>query len=280
MPVITMSEQVCEHNKHLLRYCFVSTALHIIVLSLVLGISQPPLFVAAGQGEGGIGDGGAIQVGLADAAELGLSKRRLVGYEGADQNETVNNLRLVHQSLDDLDGEVAVSKPYLPPDARKTFLPVVPKQEQLYSRRPREALSRTSTAETASSYGSRKPNVVGGVGIGDGSNPYGTGLPGGSEYGRRVQAILSRNFTPPQIAISGVSTVIVYVKISRDGRVTSVINGRVPRQYFKTLSQNDLLNFAVERAIVATALQGLPPFPSGFLSGVNEAVAEVWFQYP
>lgn len=268
-------------SKQLLVWGGVSASLHLfLLLGLIFWIGRSEaLFVAAGEGEGGgDGGGGAIQVGIAEASELGFARPRTVSYEGRDPQDTVNNVRLAQQRQEDDEKELNLDK--LDSEAQKTHLPVVPKEERLYSQRPREGVSSSTTAMTGTSYGSRKPSIVGGVGIGSGSNPYGTGLPGGSEYGRRIQSILSRNFTPSQISISGVSNVIIYVKIARDGRITSVVNGRVPRNYFKTSSPHEMLNFAAERAIIATAAQGLPPFPAGFLSGVEEAVAEVWFQYP
>jgi len=37
-------------------------------------------------------------------------------------------------------------------------------------------------------------------------------------------------------------------------------------------------NYAAERAVIAS--DPLPPFPSSFLAGAQEATAEVWFRYP
>lgn len=283
MAVIDFRKENSEiTSRSLLVWGGVSAGMHILLLlGLMFWMGRAEaLFVAAGEGEGGGDGGGAIQVGIAEASELGFARPRTVGYEGRDPQETVNNVRLAQQRQEDEEKELNLDKQRLDPEARKTHLPVVPKEERLYSQKPREGASSSTTAMSGTSYGSRKPGIVGGIGIGSGNNPYGTGLPGGSEYGRRIQSILSRNFTPSQITVSGVSNVVIYVKIARDGRITSVVNGRVPRSYFKTSSPYEALNFAAERAIIATAAQGLPPFPAGFLSGVEEAVAEVWFQYP
>ena len=46
-------------------------------------------------------------------------------------------------------------------------------------------------------YGTPTPTAVGGVAIGAGSGG-GTGLPGGSESGRRIQSIFSRNYITPE----------------------------------------------------------------------------------
>jgi hypothetical protein len=108
-----------------------------------------------------------------------------------------------------------------------------------------------------------------------------TGMPGGSEYGRRIQMILSRNYNPPSISDAGETQyVIVQLRIARDGQILSVVNGRVGSNYFKRRSANGLINNAVERAVIAASRDGFPPFPNGFLLGAQEAVAEVWFKYP
>lgn len=284
MPVMAnFSKETSElTGKRLMIWGGISAGLHLLLLlGLMFWMGRAgALFVAAGEGEGGGDGGGAIQVGIAEASELGFARPRVVSHEGKNKDETVNNVRLAQERQEDEEKELNLDKQKLDPEARKTRLPVAAKEERLYSQKPREGASSSTTAISGTSYGSRKPGIVGGIGIGSGANPFGTGLPGGSEYGRRVQSILSRNFTPSQINVSGVSNVIIYVKIARDGRITSVVNGRVPRNYFKASSPHEMLNFAAERAIIATAAQGLPPFPAGFLGGVEEAVAEVWFQYP
>ncbi|MBL8150518.1 MAG: TonB C-terminal domain-containing protein [Blastocatellia bacterium] len=261
----------------------ISAAAHLVLflfLFVWMGRSPDVMIIAAGEGEGG-GGGGAIQIGIADAAELGFAKPQKVNYQGSDPNETVNNVKLKHEKEQEQDPELLLTKKEKKDEKeKKTNLPVAPRIERTWSSKPREASSQNNTADAGRSYGSRKPGIVGGIGIGEGDNSIGTGLPGGSEYGRRIQNILSRNFTPPQLNVTSVSNVIIYVKIARDGRITSVAGGRVPKTYFKKNSPYEQLNFAAERAIIATATQGLPPFPNGFLNGVQEAVAEVWFQYP
>jgi len=48
--------------------------------------------------------------------------------------------------------------------------------------------------------------------------------------------------------------------------------------YIKQRSPNAQVNYAAERAVIAS--DPLPPFPSGFLASAQEATAEVWFRYP
>jgi hypothetical protein len=90
---------------------------------------------------------------------------------------------------------------------------------------------------------------------------------------------LSRNFNPPTLNdASGVHIVIVQLRIARDGRILSLVNGRVAPSYFKQRSANDLINNAAERAVIAS--HPLPPFPNGFLMSGQEGVAEILFKYP
>jgi hypothetical protein len=246
-----------------------------------LGRLPSVMFIAGGEGEGGNTGSGAIQVGVATAAELGFTRPQTTSYVGDNKKDKINNVRL-QQVTDPEEVEDALpNKKKLDDEAEKTKLPVIKKEERLYTKKTQRASSDETTASVGTSYGAAKPAIQGGIGIGDGrNNGIGTGMPGGSEYGRRIQAILSRNFTPPKLAINGVSNVVVYVRISRSGQITSVVGGRVPKNYFKQPSANEQLNYAAERAIIAAAAQGLPPFPGNFLIGTQEAVAEVWFQYP
>jgi outer membrane biosynthesis protein TonB len=129
------------------------------------------------------------------------------------------------------------------------------------------------------SYGSPTPGAVGGVSLGNGGGyGAGTGLPGGSAYGRVIQQILSRNYNPPVADSAAPQEVIILLKIGRDGKILSIINGRVAPQFIKQRSTNALVNNAAERAVLAA--NPLPPFPAGFLSNVQEAIAEVRFRYP
>jgi hypothetical protein len=279
-------ERLIEPQRFL-TFGLVSGLIHVLIFLAIffwMGRMPDTIFLAAGDGEGGEGGGtGAIQVGIANASEvLGFARKQTVGFVGDDKNDTVNNERLQHmQEPEEVEEVLPDSKKKIDPEAKQTNLPVPTREERLWSAKVRRASSSETTATVGSTYGSLKPSIQGGIGIGPGNGTgLGTGLPGGSEYGRRIQNILSRNFTPPNLTVNGVSNVVIYVKISRDGRIMSVVGGRVPKNYFKQSSPHEQLNYAAERAIIATAAQGLPPFPAGFLSGIQEAVAEVWFQYP
>jgi TonB-like protein len=104
-------------------------------------------------------------------------------------------------------------------------------------------------------------------------------VPTDSKYGRYIQMILSRNYNPPVINdVSGVQYVVVQLRIARDGRILSLVDGRIAPCYFKRRSANELINKAAERAVIAS--NPLPPFPREFLIGAQEAVAEIWFRYP
>lgn len=260
---------------------------HGLIFGLIffwIGKLPDVLIIAAGAGEGGEGGGGAVEVGIANASEIfdvSLKKPVVSSLNTEKTEDKVNNEILKHEEVVDKPEEVLEKKEKPDPEAKKTNLPVQEKPNRIWTKTTQKANSTETTANIGTSSGSLKPAIRGGIGISDSNTSgIGTGLPGGSEYGRRIQNILSRNFTPPTITVNGTVNVIVYIKITREGKVTSVIGGRVPKNFFKQLSPYEQLNYAAERAIIATATQGLPPFPGNFLIGTQEAVAEIWFQYP
>jgi hypothetical protein len=263
-----------------LVYSLASLAVHALLFAFFIfwvGRMPDAVIIAAGEGKDGTGEGGAIEVGIASSAELGFARKQTASALEGNKDDKINNERLQHVADEDL----LPDKKRIDPEARKTNLPVPTKEERRWTPKVQRASSNETSASVSTTYGSQKPTIQGGIGVGKGEGSgLGTGLPGGSEYGRRIQSILSRNFTPPTIPVNGISNVVIYVKISRTGQITSVTGGRVPRNYFKQSSPYEQLNYAAERAIIASAAQGLPPFPSNFLVGTQEAVAEIWFQYP
>jgi hypothetical protein len=266
---------------------FLSIAFHVIVLCGLLFWFQSNAvqqIVAAGEGEGGEGGGGAIEVGVADpSAILGFAKPQPVAFIG-NENNPVNNTRIETEKTEKpSENEEALLPPTEKvkpnPDAVKTDRPVAPQQENIFTGKEERGQSNTASAQVGRSYGSPTPASVGGIGIGSGGGyGVGTGLPGGSAYGRLIQQILSRNYNPPAIDSAEPQYVIILVKISRDGTILSISNGRVSSAFIKKRSSNALVNNAAERAVLAA--NPLPAFPAGFLSNAQEAVAEVWFRYP
>jgi hypothetical protein len=269
-----------------LSFGFASLAAHALLFSLLLlwmGKTGAEILVLGPKGEGGEpGKGDAIQVGVVGSEVLDFNRHQPnVAYSGDNKNDKINNERQQHYTKPEDDGVPAQSKQKIDQEARQTNLAVHETDSRLWTRKVQKASSDSRSANMGMTGGSARPVIQARVGIGDGTGSgFGKGFPNGSEYGRRIQSILSRNFTPPNIPVNGVIDVVIYVKITRDGHITSVIGGRVPPNYFKQRSPYEQLNFAAERAIVATAAQGLPSFPSDLLSNVSEAVAEVWFQYP
>jgi hypothetical protein len=262
-----------------------SIALHMAIISALaiwLQHTAGAQLVAAGPGEGGEGGGGSIEVGVADPSTiLGFAKPQPVSSLG-NQDNPINNLLLSHEKRkpEQADQLLPPSEEEIQnPKAIKTDRPVADQQERIFTGKQELGRSASASAQVGHSYGSPIPVVRGGVGIGSGGGfGAGTGLPGGSEYGRRIQMILSRNYNPPEIESSGVQYVIIQLRIARDGRILSLVGGRVASAYFKQKSPFDQLNKAAERALLAS--DPLPPFPPGFLAGAQEAVAEVWFRYP
>ena len=105
--------------------------------------------------------------------------------------------------------------------------------------------------------GSPVPSMIQGIGVSSSPNLGGNnvGVPGGSAYGKLIQSILGRNYKLAATNdVGGEQFVIVQLHIARDGRILSVVNGRVTPNHFKKRSANTLINNAVERAVIATVM--------------------------
>lgn len=261
-----------------------SALLHVALL--VLGgliLRQPPSteIVAAGEGSGE--GGGMIEVGVVDAGQLGLSARRAVSLPGEERDLPNNELVETQRPDPSDDAEVLPTdqprdRRPIDPAVRQVDRPTPRQTEQLVTQTPQRGLSPNTNVEVGRSSGSPVPSMTGGIGVGSGAGRGEGGLPGGSEYGRRIQLILSRNYNPPAVSTPGTEYVIVELRIARDGRILSLTGGRLDPRSLKRRSPLDLVNYAAERAVIAS--NPLPPFPNGFLLGSQEATAEIWFRYP
>ena len=263
-----------------------SVVLHLIVFAvsfIAFNRAISSEIVAAGPGEGGEGGGGSIEVGVTDkSAILGFAKPQPVSHLGDTDNE-INNTRVETLRHTDPTSEALLpptEKAVPDPKSLKTDRPVVNQQEKIFTGKDERGRSPNQTAQVGRSFGSPAPtSLTGGVGIGSGGGfGSGTGLPGGSEYGRRIQSILGRNYSPPAIDSANIEYVVIVLRIARDGRILSLSGGRLAASYIKRRSANAQVNYAAERAVIAA--DPLPPFPTGFLAGAQEATAEVWFRYP
>jgi len=268
-----------------------SMLLHLFVLLACVFVFRQQLtsaFVAAGEGEGG-GTGGAIEVGVIAASQLGFAKPQPISHVGETDDATNNTVVETKRPIPPPDAEVLPRTDRKTPEKKPvkasekqivTERPTPNQNEQIYSKKPLAGRSTNTNVDVGRSYGSPTPILNGGVGLGSSSVAAGaSGVPGGSEYGRRIQMILSRNYNPPQIAqASQTHYVIIQLRISRDGQILSLAGGRVASHYIRQVSQFDLVNRAAERAVLAS--NPLPPFPPGFLANAQEAVAEIWFRYP
>jgi len=240
--------------------------------------------VAAGEGQGG-GQGGVIEVGVVDAGQLGFTKPRAISHIGEEVGEANNTMVETRRPAAPPDAEVLPAPKNKPPKATEkttaTERPTASQTEQLFSKKPLRGRSADTNVEVGRSYGSPTPAMSGGVGVGTGGGAgFGSGgVPGGSEYGRRIQMILSRNYNPPTLSeVSGTHYVIIQLRVARDGRILSLAGTHVDPRYIKQPGPNGLITNAAVRAIIAS--NPLPPFPNGFLMGTQEAVAEIWFRYP
>jgi hypothetical protein len=256
--------------------------MHLALLGAGVLLFRHPLsiqIVAAGEGRGG-GES-VIEIGVVEASQLGLAQPRAVSYVGDEAGKVNNEMVETLSPKPAADAEAIPSETKRPSKVKATTTdrPIANQNEQLVTQKPLRGSSTNTNVEVGRSFGSVIPAMSSGVGVGSGANLGAGGVPGGSEYGRRIQMILSRNYNPPAINdMGGTQYVIVQLRIARDGRILSLAGGRLSPSYFKRRSSNDLINYAAERAIIAS--NPLPPFPNGFLMGGQEAAAEIWFRYP
>jgi TonB-like protein len=261
-----------------------SFVMHVALLGVCAWYFRNPLttdIIAAGEGQGS-GES-VIEVGTVDGKTLGFTPYRNVSYDGNEPNKPNNQVVSTDAPKTDPDSEVLPSTKSTPtPKDKLTDRPTANQTAQLVSPTPLRGSSTSASVEIGRTIGTPIPSMTQGVGVSSGANLAGaSGVPGGSEYGRRLQMILGRNYNPPPTNDAGEAQyVIVQLRIARDGRILSLVNGQIPPNYYKRRSSNGLVNNAVVRAVLAASNDGLPPFPNGFLMGAQEAVAEVWFRYP
>ncbi len=260
-----------------------SFVMHVALLGVCAWYFRNPLttnIVAAGEGQGS-GES-MIEVGTVDARALGFTLPRAVSFVGEEKNTANNEVVETEPPKPDPNSEVLPSTKSTPEPKEKlktTERPIAKQTSSIVSPTPMRGSSTNTSVEIGRSFGSQAPTMNAGVGVSSGTHLGASGVPGGSEYGRRIQMILSRNYNPPVTNdASGTQFVIVQLRIARDGRILSLSNGRVAPMYIKKRSSNDLVNYAAERAVIAS--NQLPPFPNGFLMGAQEGVAEIWFKYP
>ncbi len=254
--------------------------MHVALLGVCAWYFRNPLattFVAAGEGEGS--GAGVIEVGTIDASALGFTPPRQVSFVGEEDNPANNQLIDTAPPPPDPNAELLPSTDSKTnPKDRTTDRPTANQTSQLVSPTPLRGRSPDTSVDVGRTFGSQFPSMTAGVGVSAGADLGPNGVPGGSAYGRLIQNILSRNYSPRAANdVSGVQYVIIQIRIARDGRILSVENGRVAPSCFKRRSANSLINYDAERAIILS--NPLPPFPNGFLMGAQEGVAEVLFRY-
>jgi len=260
-----------------------SIALHLAIAAALILATQRWMtteIVAAGPGEGGEGGGGAIDVGVADAtAILGFAKPQPISNIG-DRDDRINNASVEHKPREEETDDVVprTDKEPLDPKSVKTDKPVVNQTERIFTGKEERGKTDTTSAQVGRTYGTPTPAMPGGVAIGSGGGG-GTGLPGGSEYGRRIQRILSGWYRPPQLDEATVQTVVIILRISRDGRILNLgdIN-RFDPSSIRQRAQNALITNAAVSAINSS--NPLPPIPPGTLPGVDEVSVNLIFRYP
>jgi hypothetical protein len=256
-----------------------SFMMHVAVLGACAWYFRNPLtanIIAAGAGQGGGGD--AIEVSTVDGKLLGFTTPREVSYVGEQPNAANNEDLTTKAATPDTDAvALPTTNPTPNPKDKITDRPTV-QSPKIMSKDQMGGRSPHTTVDLGRTMGSPVPSMTQGIGVSSGAiGP--NGVPGGSEYGRRIQMILSRNYNPPTLSdVSATQYVVVVLRIARDGRILSLVNGRIAPSYFKKRSPIDIVNYAAERAVIAS--NPLPEIPNGFLMGSQEGIAEIWFKYP
>jgi hypothetical protein len=258
-----------------------SAVMHVALLGACAWYFRHPLtvdIIAAGDGQGG-GES-AIEVSTVDGKLLGLTPPRAVSSTGEDDNTPNNDVVSTDIPTPDPNSDVLPStKPTPNPKDKTTDRPTPNQTAQFVSPTPLRGRTSDTTVDVGRTFGVQIPSMTAGVGVSTGANLGPSGVQGGSAYGRLIQSILSRNYNPPMMNDAGATQyVLVQLRIARDGRILSLVNGRIAPSYFKKRGANDLINNAAERAVIAS--NPLPPFPNGFLMGAQEGVAEILFRYP
>jgi hypothetical protein len=262
-----------------------SIALHIVLVAALLFAFSRPLssdFITAGTGEGEPG-GGAVEVGIADSsAILGFAKAETVSFAG-DTDDPVNNTVLETARPEEAQPDEVLpdtSKKTSDPRALKTDRPVTSQQERIFDGKEHAGKSSADSIQMGRSYGSPRPaQFRRGIGIGTGGNfGTGTGAGGGSDYALRIQERLAQHYNPPPIESVSPGYVVLQLRIARDGTILSITGGRVTSSHFKQRAPVELINNAVERAVLGAGK--VPPFPAGLLPGKDVGILEVWFLYP
>ena len=85
------------------------------------------------------------------------------------------------------------------------------------------------------------------MGVGTGGP---AGIPGGSEYGRRLQQALAGYYRLAPFNAQDPQFVIVHVRLNRNGRVLSIENGRLDPGSMIRKSRHSVINFRVEGALL------------------------------
>jgi hypothetical protein len=251
-------------------------ALGLVLLSVKFSGSTPSFLVAAGPGGEGGGSGSAIEVGLVQDWEL--AKFFPASPTGALTEEPhLSTARIEQvQRPDDQPELLLPGHEQRRPDPRT----VVTERPVIQGPRPYTGRQEIGGSPHPSAVvGPTLPvSTSGGVGLGEGFGLGGTGIPGGSDYGRRLQQALSSYYRFAPVTGLGQRFVIVRVRIARNGRILSIVNGRLDPGAFITRSGNPIVDTRVEAALLELDRNPIP-FPPDFLPGAREAIAEIYFQY-
>jgi len=249
-----------------------------------VGPDSGAVFIASGPGEGQ--GGGAIEVGVVGASELlrfsgrvdlGSLRSDVISQTTVERAYQIEDHILPTQPTETIP-KLSTEKTAIPDRAVSTERPVERTTERVIS----DTGIKSSTGPSAliGTTGSPFPgNVRGGIGLGlSDLSGHGQGIPGGSEYGHRIQQALIGYYRLTPRAESNPQYVVVRVRIARDGRVLSINDGRLNPDAFVHKSGSVVIDTRVSAALLELDRHPIA-FPPDFLPGVQEAIAEIYFQY-
>lgn len=250
-----------------------------LLVSVKFGGTAPGFLVVAGPGGQGGGGGSALSVELITEGELAKLFPPLAAAGLTEEPGPLTApVHQVHSASDQPEIVLPDRSSPPPPRALRTERPVTSRPVRLWTGQQHAGGPTSPSALVGPTLPTGSSSVtVGGWGSGEGlGSGSGAGIPGGSDYGRRLQQALVSYYrlNPSTLA----RFVQVRVRIARTGRILSIQNGRLDPAAFILRSGNPIVDSRVEAALLELDRNPIP-FPPDFLPGVREAVAEIYFRY-
>jgi hypothetical protein len=261
---------------------FVSLLGHLALLAVLLWVrTGADWFIAAGHDTGSANQGrhgNLIQIELASASEL-LPFRP--GREITPSNPPNDPMALDNPApLPPIDEGETEPFSNRKPGSSRTNNVITDRAISASTERPYPTASgRSTVVNPGPLLGNPMSSTLGGFAsrVGLSETSTGNGIPGGSEYGRRLQQALSSYYRliPSD---GGPRYIVTRIRIARTGEILSIQNGRLDPQAMVISSNNQIIDSRVIGALLELNRNPIP-FPPDFLPGRKEVISEIYFQY-